>query len=117
MKNLFCEAVKVDVSNSSKEKNHKEAVTHSMSLVKVLFEDFGLSGSSRIIDHSLSDKNALDLNASLFNKSKELTVGYQFQQYIARDSFIMMMIFYFLIYMSHGVSFYIDQFTNLNWHF
>ena len=51
-----------------------------MSLVKVLFEDFGLSGSGRIIDHSLSDKNALDLNATLFNKSKELIIGYEFEK-------------------------------------
>jgi hypothetical protein len=82
----FCEAVGIDVSHSSKEKNHKEAVNHSMALVKVLFEDFGLSGSSRIIDHYLSDNDALDLNATLFNKSKELTVSYQFQQYIGLDS-------------------------------
>ena len=78
--------MKVDVSNTSKQKKHHEAVIHSMSLVKVLFEDFGLSGSGRIIDHSLSDKNALDLNATHYNKSKELTIGYQFQQYIGCNS-------------------------------
>ena len=31
----FCEAVKVDVSNVFKTKNHDEAVTHSISLVKI----------------------------------------------------------------------------------
>jgi hypothetical protein len=88
-----------------------------MSLVRVLFEDFGLSCSGRIIDHSLSDKYALDLNATLFNKSKELTIGYEFQQYIGRDTSMNEDEVLFLIYMSHGVSFYINQYTNQNWHF
>ncbi len=54
--------------------------------IQVFLNLYRLSGSGRIIDHSLSDNDALDLNATLFNKSKELTVGYQFQQYIGRDS-------------------------------
>ena len=33
----FCEAVKVDVSNTSKQKKHHEAVIHSMSHVKSTF--------------------------------------------------------------------------------
>ena len=41
----FCEAVKVDASNSSKKKYHDQAVAHSMALVKVLFEDIYLSQS------------------------------------------------------------------------
>jgi len=82
----FCEAVKVDVSNTSNKKKHQEAVIHSMSLVKVLFEDFGLSRSCRIPDDSQSDNYALDLNASLFNKSKELSDGYEFEKYSGRDS-------------------------------
>ena len=81
----FCEAVKVDVSNTSKQKKHHEAVTHSMTLVKVLFEDFGLSQPSRITDESQSDNYTLDLNSTLFNKSKELTIGYEFEKYIGRD--------------------------------
>ena len=57
-----------------------------MTLVKVLFEDFGLSRSGRITDESQSDNYALDLNATLFNKSKELTNGYNFKKYIGPDS-------------------------------
>ena len=41
----FCEAVKVDVSNSSKKKHHDQAVAHLVALVKVLFEDIYLSQS------------------------------------------------------------------------
>ncbi len=54
-----------------------------MSLVKVLFEDFGFS---RFTDESLDENDALDLNATLFNKSKELTNGYEFEKYIGRDT-------------------------------
>ena len=47
----FCEAVKVDMSkmneslNNTKTRNskHKETVAHTMSLVRVLFEDFGVA--------------------------------------------------------------------------
>jgi hypothetical protein len=56
-----------------------------MTLVKVLFEDVGFSKSARIPDESQSDNYTLDLNAILFNKSKELTIGYKFEKYIGRD--------------------------------
>ncbi len=45
----------------------------------------GLSRSGRITDESQSDNYALDLNATLFNKSKEFTIGYDFEKYIGRD--------------------------------
>ena len=51
-----------------------------MTLVKVLFEDVGFSKSARIPDESQSDNYTLDLNAILFNKSKELTIGYKFEK-------------------------------------
>ncbi len=48
---FFCEAVKVDMSkvneshNDPKRRNskHKDTVAHTMSLVRVLFEDFGVA--------------------------------------------------------------------------
>ena len=41
-KSSFCEVVKVDMSKMN-ESIQKETVTHSLSLVKVLFEDFGVA--------------------------------------------------------------------------
>ena len=70
----FCEALKVDVSKT-KEKYFQASITNTVVLVSVLFEDFGFSQSGRITDESQSDNYSLDLNATLFNKSKELTIG------------------------------------------
>jgi hypothetical protein len=78
----FCEAVKVDVSNASNTtKKHIEAVNYSNSVVKTLFEDIIYSNSFQTKHHSFSDKESLDLNATLFNKSKNSDTGYDFKHY------------------------------------
>ena len=85
-----------------------------MSLVKVLFEDFGFS---RFTDESQGENDSWDLNATLFNKSNKLTKGYEFEKYIRRDSSMNEEEVLFFDLQESWCPFYIDQYTNCDWHF
>jgi hypothetical protein len=73
---IFCEAVKVDVLNvraqQTKERNYKKDVSNTISLVKVLFEDFSLAINvwKKSEYEQLQVKDALDLHVTLFNTTK-----------------------------------------------
>ena len=85
----FCEAVKADVSNTNdtqrKMKHHTDTVTHSMSLVKVLFESICPTPHGRLHRSKLNLKEALHLQDSLFNKTRDIDTGYVFREYAGRQ--------------------------------
>ena len=60
-------------------------MTHSMSLVKVLFESICPTTYGRLHLSTLNVKEALHLQDSLFNKTRESETGYVFREYAGRQ--------------------------------
>ncbi len=77
----------MEVSNvcaqQTKERNHKENLSNTMSLVKVLFEDMSLAINvwKKSKHEQLQVKVALDLHVTLFNTTKMSNNGYTFPKY------------------------------------